>query len=298
MQYVYTHGDDMKSVKDSSVGILDQIIADYKQNPVDLLEIGDVGEEYTYLVNARRSYRRTILDLVDLFPERKSEHGTPIKVLEVGSYLGVVSITLAQLGFSVTALDIPEFMRNDKLRERYHRNGIATFSANLRDCKIPAAAEEFDLVVMCETLEHLNFNPVPILLEINRVTKLGGIFYLSLPNLTSLVNRTKLLFGRSIHNPMTDFFAQFSDRDNMIVGLHWREYTAAEIRELLYELGFGMWRQYFFTPNQASFPAKLIYRFAPSLQQNQTAIARKEYFPELKLSFCDAVAPLSADRGQ
>ncbi len=280
----------MKSVADA-IGILDQVIADYKGNPVDLLNIGDVDGEYTYLVNARRSYQRTVRDLVGLFPQGQSGGAAAIKVLEIGAYLGVVSITLARLGFSVTALDIPEFMQNDRLRERYLHDDVATLSANLRDYKIPAPAEGFDLVIMCETLEHLNFNPVPVLLEINRVLSRGGVLYLSLPNLASLVNRAKLLCGHSIHNPISDFFAQLSDRENMIVGLHWREYTGAEIRELLGTLGFALERHYFFTSNQASLLARLIYRLAPTLQQNQTVIARKENLPDLEFAFRDAVAP-------
>ncbi len=270
---------------------LDGVISGYQDYPIDLLGTGDGDGEYTYMVNARRSYQRTIADVVELFPERLSGSNEPVKILEIGAYLGVVSLTLSQLGFSVTACDIPEFMQNKQLQERYSRDGVSILSANLRDYKVPAPSEEFDLVIMCETLEHLNFNPVPVLLEINRVLKKTGGFYLSLPNLTSLVNRVKLLLGHSIHNPVSDFFAQFSDKGNMIVGLHWREYTAGEIQALLDKLGFIIEKQYFFTSNQASFPARLIYKFAPFLRQNQTVIARKENVPDLELSFCDAVFP-------
>jgi len=270
---------------------LDAVIADCDIEPVDLLGIGDQEGESKYLINARLSYRRTVEDVVGFFPQRQSISGEPVRILEIGAYLGVVSLTLSRLGFSVTALDLPEFMQNERLKERYRREDVATLTANLRDYRIPATAEEFDLVIMCETLEHLNFNPVPVLLEINRVLRKGGVLYLSLPNLASLVNRVKLLLGQSIHNPISDFFAQLSDKDNMIVGLHWREYTAAEIRELLDKLGFVIEKQYFFTSNQPSFLARIVYNFAPFLKQNQTVIARKENFPDLKLSFCDAVSP-------
>lgn len=280
----------MQRMNYSVVKILDQVITDYEKDPIDLLGTGDGDGEYAYMVNARRSYQRTIADVVELFPERLSGSNEPVKILEIGAYLGVVSLTLSQLGFSVTACDIPEFMQNKQLQERYRHDGVSILSANLRDYKIPAPSEEFDLVIMCETLEHLNFNPIPVLLEINRVLKNGRGLYLSLPNLISLVNRVKLLFGHSIHNPVSDFFAQFSDKGNMIVGLHWREYTAGEIRELLGKLGFMIEKQYFFTSNRASFPARLIYKIAPFLQQNQTVIARKEKVSDLKLSFCDAVS--------
>lgn len=269
--------------------LLGDILSEFNKSPIDLLNIGDVDGESTYLINARRSYHRTVKDVLTLFQGKTGDDGARIKVLEIGAYLGVVSASLSRLGFAVTALDLPEFMQNEKLQKRYLRNNIEPLSANLRDYKIPADSEHYDLVIMCETLEHLNFNPIPVLLEISRVLRVGGILYLSLPNLVSLVNRVKLLSGNSIHNPVDDFFSQLSASDNMIVGLHWREYTSSEIRELLSRLGFALEKQYYFTSNQASLPARLVYRFIPSLQQNQTTIARKIYLPDPELAFCDAV---------
>ena len=58
---------------------------------------------------------------------------------------------------------------------------------------------------MCETLEHLNFNPLPVIQEIHRVLKRGGLFYCALPNIASRGNRLKLLEGKSIHNPIAEF---------------------------------------------------------------------------------------------
>ena len=57
----------MKIVTSSALNILDRVIADYRENPVDLLTIGDVDGEFAYLVNARLSYRRTVKDVIDLF---------------------------------------------------------------------------------------------------------------------------------------------------------------------------------------------------------------------------------------
>ena len=52
----------------------------------------------------------------------------------------------------------------------------------------------------------MNFNPLPVLLEINRVLKDDGIIYVGLLNQASLRNRLLLLFGRSIHNSISEFF--------------------------------------------------------------------------------------------
>lgn len=254
--------------------ILNTTIGDFRDNPVDLLNIGDAGGESLYLTNARRSYERTIRDVLALFANRPDEKRL-IKILEIGSYLGVVSIVLSRLGFSVTALDIPEFMANERLQESYRREGVATLTANLRESHIPADSGEFDLVIMCETLEHFDFNPVPVLMEVNRVLRPSGAIYLSLPNLASLVNRVKLLCGLSIHNPINDFIAQLRKDCNMIVGIHWREYTGREIAELLEATGFSIISHYYFTSTMSILPARLLYVLFPSLRPNQTATARR-----------------------
>jgi SAM-dependent methyltransferase len=196
-------------------------------------------------------------------------------VLEIGAFLGVVSLSLARLGMQVTAQDIPEFMANERLQERYRRMGVRPVSANLRDYALPFPAGSFDLVIMCETLEHLNFNPLPVLAEINRVLDSDAQLYLALPNLASLPNRFNLLRGRSIHNPIPDFAAQLSARANMIVGLHWREYTRSELLEMLSLTGFRCVRHAYELPARASVPAFLLYRLFPALRPAQTLVAQK-----------------------
>lgn len=257
-----------------AIRVLDITIEEYRVDPVDLLHTGDADGEYVYLTNARRSYERTIRDVLTLFISR-AEGKKTFKILEIGSFLGSVSIALARLGFSVTVLDIPEFMTNIRLQERYRRYGVNALSVNLQHSSIPSTSGEYDLVIMCETLEHFNFNPIPVLLEVGRVLTPNGFLYLSLPNLTSLVNRVKLLCGQSIHNPINDFFAQMQQDCNMIVGIHWREYTKCEIEELLKITGFTIDSHYYFTNTESIFPARLLYAILPALRPNQTVIARR-----------------------
>lgn len=257
---------------DGAVKVLNRIIADYRNNPVDLLKIGDGGGEFRYLSAARPSYERTIRDVCGFF-QQAHPPGKPVRVLEIGAYLGVVSLSLAELGFAMTAMDIPEYMANENLQARYSRQGVNTAVCNLAAGVLPFPDAVFDMVIMCETLEHLNFNPLPVLAEIRRVLRPGGGFYLSLPNLASLVNRVKLLTGRSIHNPISDFHRQLCPGSNMIVGLHWREYTRAEILELLELAGFSTSRHYFFTSTPSMLPARLLYHFFPQLRPNQTVFA-------------------------
>jgi SAM-dependent methyltransferase len=267
--------------------LLDDVISELKANPLDVLSIGDKTGESEYLEHARCSYLRTLRDalqIADGLPfERKN-----IRILEIGAFLGVVSCVLARLGFRVTAHDIPEFMGNECLANRYHVDGVTTITSNLRNYSIPADSAAFDLVIMCETLEHLNFNPLPVMAEINRITNAGGYFYLSLPNLASLVNRVRLFAGDSIHNPISDFVEQLSRKSNMIVGIHWREYTVSELRELVELAGFSIINHYLFTTHKASLPARLLYALVPRMRSNQTVLARKVSDVNPGFHFCQA----------
>lgn len=253
---------------------LDFVIRELHEEPVDLIGVGDGEGESTYLDHSRCSYQRTLRDILEIAdaigPQRRE-----IRILEIGAFLGVVSCSLASLGFSVTALDLPEFMRNERLQARYRRYGVATRATNLRDYALPVESGSFTIVIMCETLEHLNFNPLPVIAAVNRVLETGGRLYLSLPNQASLVNRVKLLSGRSIHNPISDFAAQLSRKCNMIVGIHWREYTAEELKELVLSHGFSVERCAFFTTHEPSLPARLLYLLFPTLRGNLTLVARK-----------------------
>ncbi len=222
--------------------LVQEAIDEHRAAPVDLLGIGDAAGEIAYLTVSRPSYVRTVRDVDSLFGAgRESRH-----VLEIGSFLGPVSVALKSAGYQVAALDIPEFHACERLRVLYARRGIPFTGVNLRRSPLPYETESFDAVIFCEVMEHWNFNPLPVLQEVNRVLKTGGYVYIGMPNQAGIVNRVKLLLGRSIHNPVGDFFKQLDRKDNMIVGLHWREYTQAEAVQLVERMGFETAAKYYF----------------------------------------------------
>lgn len=276
--------------------LLDKILKEYKDHPVDLLGGGDGEGEYRYLVNHRSQYARAVQDLLEYAAagERSS-----IRILEIGPFLGLVSVLLAKLGFQVAVFDIEEYLKCPRLREKLKQANVEWASGNLRDYALPFCNGEFDVVLMCETLEHLNFNPLPVIDEMKRVLKPGGYLYLTVPNLARCGNRINLLRGQSIHNPIRDFFAQLDAKANMMVGLHWREYTGAEVREMLERMGFAIQAQKFDLPAHSSarlkrLVKKTVHRFInlpgirsliygslvdpddPTLNPTYVAIARKQ----------------------
>jgi len=273
--------------------LVDDVIEEHRQSPIDMLGIGDAAGEYTYLQYLKDSYIRTVRDVDFMYHhDRSSRH-----FLEIGSFLGPVSISLKRLGYRVSALDIPEFHESLALRNLYQSNGIPFSGLNLRHASLPYESNTFDLVIACAIVEHLNFNPLPVLGEINRVLRDDGHVYIGMPNQTSIVNRMKLLLGGSIHNPIDDFFKQLDRHDNMIVGLHWREYTMSEAVEMVESMGFEIVVKYYWTEEgdasgSALSKVKRYLREAtyayPAFGSSQVVVGRKVATPSYDFWLTDA----------
>jgi len=261
-----------------------------EQNHVSNIELFCGKDEIginNYLNGQQYAYVRTVHDINRMVPKEK-------KILEIGSFFGVVSIALKKCGYSVYALDIPEFFSSEPLRKLYVDNDIPFTGLNLRKSPLPYESSYFDCVILCEVLEHLNFNPLPVLLEINRVLKEGGIIYIGMPNLASIHRRIALLMGRSIHNPIDDFLKQLDRNTNMIVGIHWREYTMIETREITEKMGFALEQSYYFIGNREgrNLIKKMIIsflnKFFPSLLPCQVVVGRKINNPSYDFWYTDA----------
>lgn len=110
-----------------------------------------------------------------------------------------------------------------------------TYEMHSRGCDIERAPLPFDSgsfegVFCCEVLEHLTTNPTAMLAEIHRVLKPNGWLMLTTPNVARLSNILGLLHGRNIYDPY-----------ELVFGPTWRhnrEYTAAEVSNLLRANGF------------------------------------------------------------
>lgn len=258
-------------------GLVEDGIAALDATPVDILGIGDAEGERRYLQGMRESYVRTIRDVDQHFAGNRGRD-----VLEVGSFLGLVSFTLARLGYRVSAADIPEFEASASLRGLYERNGVPFRAVNLRDYHLPYETGSFDAIVVCEVLEHLNFNPLPVIAEFNRVLKPGGLLYIGMPNQAALTKRIGLLLGKSCNNSISDFFSQLDPTSNMVVGLHWKEYTMAEVSELVERTGFDVLKAYFYAKrgdNALARAVKAVAYAVPSLRPFLVLMATKNSEP-------------------
>lgn len=241
----------------------------------------------SYVARHRHEYVRTVRDVLE-FTALDPARGN--RVLEIGAFFGTACIALSSLGYAVTAADAPEFVVQPEQVERFARHGITSCGVRLEDYLLPFDDEEFDIVIMCEVLEHLNFNPLPLLKEINRILRPGGLFYVALPNPGSLVHRKLMMRGKQVGFDIQEFFTQLDPRSSEIVYGHWREYSPEEVRRMLEPLGFRIDRQYFFSIEQ-SLPvatlrrraSRLFYNNFPHFRENQVTFAVRAERTALKM---------------
>jgi 2-polyprenyl-3-methyl-5-hydroxy-6-metoxy-1,4-benzoquinol methylase len=100
----------------------------------------------------------------------------------------------------------------------------------------------FDLVLACEIIEHLERDPMHMLLEIRRVLTADGILLITTPNCASISSLANLLNG----NRNADVFSAYPRPEKReSKGVHVREYTSDELYNLLCCAGFQI--QQFFT---------------------------------------------------
>lgn len=254
----------------------------------------DAGYHAEYVGTHRHEYIRTVRDVL----KHRPLSAGPQTVLEIGAFFGVVCIALASLGYEVTAADIPEYIELPEQVERYARFGIKTKGVRLEQFVLPFEDEQFDVIIMCEVLEHLNFNPLPLLKEINRIGKPGSIFYLSMPNAVHVFNRFLFARGKQTGLQIREFFEQLDAKNSLMANGHWREYTADETRELLEPLGYRIADQYFFslgeTQPQKGIRSRVFRRILkqwPVFKENQTTVAVREKRTELVFDIPSTVHP-------
>lgn len=112
---------------------------------------------------------------------------------------------------------------------------------------LPVPDQTYGMVLLCDVLEHLIVDPVWTLLEINRVTRIGGHFLISTPNVTSIDRVLTIAQGR---HPGTEH----EYKPTSIYDRHNREWTPSEVFSCVGALGFRLlgWDSNFLALSDAS----------------------------------------------
>ena len=101
--------------------------------------------------------------------------------------------------------------------------GISFHLQSDGDYSIPFPQDAFDIVIISGVIEHLHESPRDILNNAALHLKDGGLLCINMPNSVNLRKRMSVLFGRTNHVPIDQFFSSVGRWRG-----HVREYTLAE----------------------------------------------------------------------
>jgi len=124
------------------------------------------------------------------------------RALELGAYMQMTPALGAVCGYAeVRGADFGP--RGETVRKTLSlRSGEFTCDIDLFDAErdtFPYPDGHFAVVLCCEMIEHLLYDPMHMLLEIRRILEPGGKLILTTPNCASLTSLACALHGR--HNP-------------------------------------------------------------------------------------------------
>lgn len=149
----------------------------------------------------------------------------PLKLLDVGCQEGTFALRLKSLGYDVTGLEISS-IEVAKARKK----GIRAFVGSAEEA-FPFHDNLFDAAYAGDIIEHL-YDTDFFIGEAWRVLKPNGIFIVTTPNLASLWNRVRLLFGKI---PVGSELRLGKDNAG-----HIRNYTFPALGRQLQEHGFSV----------------------------------------------------------
>jgi SAM-dependent methyltransferase len=213
-----------------------------------LTEIADrmgAREEIAEIHGYFRSHRTRLTSTLDFF---KLWELTEKRILEIGPFFAYTPFLFRQQGNEVVVLEGTDPVIAPLLKP-YQEAGIRCDQINLlriftredrEKARLPYEDGSFDTFICFETMEHLNFNPVPFVREVHRILAPGGLAFITVPNLAKLDFRIRLMLGRPIRTTIDDYY-QFADYNaGEFLGFHWREYLLDEIVELFSRGGFAV----------------------------------------------------------
>jgi SAM-dependent methyltransferase len=210
---------------------------------------GPAGTEADdYLADGFERFRITMALLPDLQPGAR--------VLELGANPYFITRLLLRRGLDVTCANWfgegGGFEAKSRQVVRGPRSGeehVFEFDHfNVETSRFPYDDGQFDVVLCCEILEHLPNDPIHLFAEIHRVTaKPGGVMILTTPNAVRYDSLMRMQLGENIYEELSGYGTY---------GRHNREYTVAELQELLGSLGYDVHAAFARDVHPTAFPRR------------------------------------------
>ncbi len=163
------------------------------------------------------------------------------RILEMGAYMQITPALHHRLGYGeVHGSDLGPAGNVAHKQVRSTSGEEFKCDIELFDAEqdsFPYPDEHFKAVLCCELLEHLNQDPMRMMSEINRITKLGGWLVMTTPNICSTRGVAAILTG---YQPQQ--FSQYLRRndDGTLDPKHSREYAPRELADLLGDSGYDV----------------------------------------------------------
>jgi SAM-dependent methyltransferase len=164
------------------------------------------------------------------------------RILDIGSGRLILSSYLSSSGSSLVAFDLPKVFDDKCVKERAKSYSIDLVSSKIesgRKFRLPFKNSSFEIVLMTEVFEHLNFSPVFVLNEIRRVLKDKGYFILTTPNVHSFENKIRFFLNKNI----------YGNFEKYLIGspfdYHWREFEKRELFYVLKQCDFRVMKSYY-----------------------------------------------------
>ena len=180
-----------------------------------------------------------VKSIAELASRHLSGSGQPT-LLEVGCASGYMAYLFSELGFRTSAIDANEETKRD---EMFARKGITYTKTNLNDARPLADFPDrsMDVVVMGEVFEHILNHPAGLLQAVYRILRPGGTLILTTPNPSTLANSVRLLGDGYVLWGTPAFLRDIKVEGDTVIDrgdIHYREYPAWIVRDLLTELGY------------------------------------------------------------
>lgn len=179
--------------------------------------------EITYYNYHKNRLKKTTETIYNIMPAGS-------RILDIGSLYLHQSILLKKLGYDVIAVDFPDTVNQSYIKERASKYGVNNNGVeDITKLDEYFKGTKFDMIIMCEVMEHLTFNPMAFGRMIISMLSDKGKLYLTTPNSMRLYNLLwmlkRIIMFQGIGLDVDEIFKQPTYFH------HWKEYSPKEVRK-------------------------------------------------------------------
>ncbi len=153
-------------------------------------------------------------------------------ILDLGCGYGTLLAFSAKIyGAEGACMDVITYLKPE-IMKKYN---LSFIKSNIEKDPFPLREKQFDVIIMTEVLEHLNFHPVPTLKKICKILKDDGVFFISTPDADEGWGRTTKYYTSVDNIPAVNQDAKWIDD-------HIWQYNRQELESVLHKAGFEVYR--------------------------------------------------------